>query len=350
MSTDQPAQGSTADYCSRWPGEPHAMATHMRGPAPSIRRCSFCGWIDFDDLDGQVRAQAHAAYQRGLDDGRRQVDAPADDRVLTESLTDEALAEVHRWHAVVHPALADRGVYEPERNPSGCERVFCLIHVVECSAVAAPRWYEAGRRDVAKACPATNCMPRHQIDASDRALRRVTAPPTGGVRAAETVLEASDGGFRHGTVITVPMGEPGPPEGEALGVTDEHRHDGVKVMGDLRDRLRPKRRHDPGALIEEPDEHCPAHGAHPHGGRVCLDCPICRPPAEPATGGTVAPHDQPTTEDAPGLAELLDTDEETAADAIRTARLPDNPPGVGRRLARDEEIHRAAEQAEGSDR
>jgi hypothetical protein len=40
--------------------------------------------------------------------------------------------------------------------------------------------------------------------------------------------------------------------------------------------------------IREPEQTCPAHGAHPHngpgvvnGGGVCLDCPICRPPAEP---------------------------------------------------------------------
>lgn len=56
-----------------------------------------------------------------------------------------------------------------------------------------------------------------------------------------------------GTVLTVPMGEPGPPEGEALGVTDAHRHDFGKAIGDLRDRYGPRRQHDPGLLIEEPD-------------------------------------------------------------------------------------------------
>jgi hypothetical protein len=87
-------------------------------------------------------ADVDAAYQRGLADGRTQAEAA---EPLTTALTDVALADVHRWHAIVHPALADRGVYEPERNPSGCDRFFCLTHVVECSAVAAPRWYDAGR-------------------------------------------------------------------------------------------------------------------------------------------------------------------------------------------------------------
>lgn len=33
------------------------------------------------------------------------------------------------------------------------------------------------------------------------------------------------------------------------------------------------------------DGECMAHGAHPHAGMTCLDCPICRP-AEPTKGGT----------------------------------------------------------------
>lgn len=30
----------------------------------------------------------------------------------------------------------------------------------------------------------------------------------------------------------------------------------------------------------EPPEECGAHGAHPHNGRKCLDCPVCMPPDE----------------------------------------------------------------------
>lgn len=68
---------------------------------------------------------------------------PPVDAYLTEDLTDEALAEVRHWHAIVHPDGPD-GVYEPARNPSGCDRFFCLTIVTECAAVAAPRWWASG--------------------------------------------------------------------------------------------------------------------------------------------------------------------------------------------------------------
>lgn len=67
MQPDRPAQGSTADYCSRWPGEPHAISVHMRNGI-AVRRCDSCGWIDFDDL----RAQQHTAYERGKAEDRRE--------------------------------------------------------------------------------------------------------------------------------------------------------------------------------------------------------------------------------------------------------------------------------------
>jgi hypothetical protein len=44
----------------------------------------------------------------------------------TESFTDAELANLNRWHAIIHPARAEAGVYEPNRNPSGCDRFFCL--------------------------------------------------------------------------------------------------------------------------------------------------------------------------------------------------------------------------------
>jgi hypothetical protein len=57
MTEPQKAQGSTADYCTKWPTEGHSTSIHMRGGAlVSVRRCDGCGWIDFADLDEQVRA------------------------------------------------------------------------------------------------------------------------------------------------------------------------------------------------------------------------------------------------------------------------------------------------------
>jgi hypothetical protein len=53
----QVAQGSTAEHCLEWPTVGHSMTTHMRGGAlVSVSRCTGCGWIDFADLDEQVRS------------------------------------------------------------------------------------------------------------------------------------------------------------------------------------------------------------------------------------------------------------------------------------------------------
>jgi hypothetical protein len=55
--SDQPAQGSTADYCSAYPGEPHHRVAHCQGGGRvHVERCSLCGWIDFDELNAQVNA------------------------------------------------------------------------------------------------------------------------------------------------------------------------------------------------------------------------------------------------------------------------------------------------------
>jgi hypothetical protein len=59
------AQGSTADHCTRWPNDGHSMVVHMRGGAQlSVKRCGGCGWIDFADLDEQVRSTRAAAAER----------------------------------------------------------------------------------------------------------------------------------------------------------------------------------------------------------------------------------------------------------------------------------------------
>lgn len=102
---------------------------------------------------------------------------PPVDALLTEDLTDEALANVQHWHAIVHPDMTDRGVYEPTRNPSGCDRVFCLTIVTECAAVAAPRWWaagvEEGRRRDDEASMQTLAERDEAQDAADRLANAV---------------------------------------------------------------------------------------------------------------------------------------------------------------------------------
>lgn len=56
MTAEQAARGSDKEYCSVWPADGHHMSTHMKGGAAvTVSRCNHCGWIDFDDLDEQVR-------------------------------------------------------------------------------------------------------------------------------------------------------------------------------------------------------------------------------------------------------------------------------------------------------
>jgi hypothetical protein len=52
-------------------------------------------------------------------------------------LTDAALAAVNRLHDIVHPRRPG-GVYEPERNPGGCDKVFCCAILPEVPAAVEP--------------------------------------------------------------------------------------------------------------------------------------------------------------------------------------------------------------------
>lgn len=70
--------GSTRDHCSRWPagldGEGHAIEyVKPAGTRLSIRRCSFCGWIDGEDLAQQaeaIRAEAAEKTRRQIREER----------------------------------------------------------------------------------------------------------------------------------------------------------------------------------------------------------------------------------------------------------------------------------------
>jgi hypothetical protein len=62
-----------------------------------------------------------------------------DDPALSrpEDLTDEALTAANRLHDIVHPARPG-GVYDPERNPGGCDKTFCCRILIEVPAVVEP--------------------------------------------------------------------------------------------------------------------------------------------------------------------------------------------------------------------
>lgn len=50
-----PAQGSTKDYCERWPVDGHSfVAIKPAGASLSVRQCRSCGWVDGEDLERQI--------------------------------------------------------------------------------------------------------------------------------------------------------------------------------------------------------------------------------------------------------------------------------------------------------
>ncbi len=97
MNADQPAQGSTADYCSAHPGDRHNLYIHVRANAlVSVRRCRACGWIDFDDLREQALALIEDGRREATGGMRRewQVEMPGADWV---NIDDEQVPHLGDW-------------------------------------------------------------------------------------------------------------------------------------------------------------------------------------------------------------------------------------------------------------
>lgn len=135
MPDDQPAQGSTAEHCSAWPVEPHAMSVHIHGGAlASVRRCSQCGWIDFADLDEQIRERMAEARRQATEGWDRHwgvlmdwVQGPEVDVFVADATRDD----VDRYIASL--PISRRGIAkvacrlvgpwgEPDDQPGGSDR------------------------------------------------------------------------------------------------------------------------------------------------------------------------------------------------------------------------------------
>jgi hypothetical protein len=56
---------------------------------------------------------------------------------LPSDLTDEALAAANWLHDICHPSQP-WGVYDPERNPGGCDKQFCCTILLEVPAIIEP--------------------------------------------------------------------------------------------------------------------------------------------------------------------------------------------------------------------
>lgn len=54
---------------------------------------------------------------------------------FTQDLTDEVLEDLRAMHRVVHPRSTSDGVFEPERNPGGCDQEWCVNALPELLSV-----------------------------------------------------------------------------------------------------------------------------------------------------------------------------------------------------------------------
>uniref|UniRef100_UPI003F49ACA9 hypothetical protein n=1 Tax=Streptosporangium sp. CA-235898 TaxID=3240073 RepID=UPI003F49ACA9 len=89
-----------------------------------------------------------------------------------QDLTDDALADVHRLHDIVHPGRPG-GVHDPSRNPGGCDAVFCTMILPEVVPVVEPaiRADEARKtQDLADTLRASIATLNEQIDERGRQL------------------------------------------------------------------------------------------------------------------------------------------------------------------------------------
>jgi hypothetical protein len=117
--TEQPAQGSTADYCSRWPGEPHHLVLSVRTNAlVSVSRCSLCGWIDFDDLREQAEALIAEGRRQATEGWEREWGAQyREDSWVQATFDREAEAVEFAAGAIGHRAVSRLiGPWEPAKQ------------------------------------------------------------------------------------------------------------------------------------------------------------------------------------------------------------------------------------------
>ena len=103
---EQAARGPDADYCPSDPVGGHAIATHMQGGAlASVRRCITCGWIDFADLDEQVRSGGHGGAREVRAAGRPELGARGLGLDVTAPVTETSAPASTSARALVAIAL-----------------------------------------------------------------------------------------------------------------------------------------------------------------------------------------------------------------------------------------------------
>jgi len=71
MIDDQTESGATREHCPRWPNETNGEGHAMQSAKPAgttlwVRSCSFCDWIDGEDLDAQRIAAEARGYARAV--------------------------------------------------------------------------------------------------------------------------------------------------------------------------------------------------------------------------------------------------------------------------------------------
>jgi hypothetical protein len=90
---------------------------------------------------GEVMRLLGSYEKTGRVERKAATPVPAEPPIVSIStpldLTDDALAAVNRLHDIIHPARPG-GVYAAERNPGGCDKVFCCAILPEVTATVEP--------------------------------------------------------------------------------------------------------------------------------------------------------------------------------------------------------------------
>jgi len=104
MATDQAAQGSTVDYCSRWPEEGHSwsLTKHAGLPVVWTKRCGSCGFLDVSEVRADLAALTADRLQKKLTEAYR--------------MRNETMAALRRWKAEHDNAVDERDAALAERD------------------------------------------------------------------------------------------------------------------------------------------------------------------------------------------------------------------------------------------
>jgi len=115
--SDEPARGSTIDYCEHWPEEGHSWVSTNHAGLPRVwtKRCSGCGYLDVSEVRAEVvslTAERDQLREQLAEDDKKW------DLVIDQISTASARVMRERDAALASRDTAYRALDEAERNLS----------------------------------------------------------------------------------------------------------------------------------------------------------------------------------------------------------------------------------------